>query len=146
MIEILLAYIILVDVGLVDIVEYENKLNELICKSHDDELLLELVWCFSDIQKAKGLIFNYCERYELNIDSFGEFLMKRLKMVYLQSDIDLHEFSSKVILAWGKLPERITQVEPFWSMSYAGEPLSWGDVQQTRKLFEEMFDFYESKR
>jgi hypothetical protein len=41
------------------------------------------------------------------------------------------------------LPSVIQSVEPFWSLSYADDPLSWGDVNQTKELYEEMLNFYQ---
>lgn len=32
--------------------------------------------------------------------------------------------------------------EPFHTLSYADDPLSWNDEKQTRKLYEELFEFY----
>ena len=43
---------------------------------------------------------------------------------------------------WGKLPKELLQKEPFWSMSYVGVPLTWGDIEQTRELYDKMLNYY----
>ena len=35
--------------------------------------------------------------------------------------------------------------DPFFTMCYADDPLSWGDKDQTRELYEQMFRFYDEK-
>lgn len=34
------------------------------------------------------------------------------------------------------------QIEPFHTLSYDDNPLSWGDEEQTRKIYEDFFDFH----
>ena len=43
---------------------------------------------------------------------------------------------------WESLPGNIQDIEPFWTLSYADEPLSWGDEEQTRDIYEYMLDYY----
>lgn len=142
MVEIILAYSLLVDVGLLNASEYENSFNKLFLKTPNSDFLSELAWCFSDMKKVKTLVFDYCEKNELDYDVFGSILMEKLSLAYFQENVDIHTFNSKLLEIWGGLPKKLMQIEPFWTMSYAGEPLLWGDIKQTRKLYNNMFDFY----
>jgi hypothetical protein len=36
------------------------------------------------------------------------------------------------------------QMEPFWTLSYADDPLSWGEERQTHEIYEKMFGYYEN--
>lgn len=36
----------------------------------------------------------------------------------------------------------LDEEQPFWTLSYADDPLSWGDEEQSKALYEEAFDFY----
>jgi hypothetical protein len=44
---------------------------------------------------------------------------------------------------WEDLPGQIQNIEPFWALCYADNPLSWGDEEQTRSIYENMMNFYE---
>ena len=44
---------------------------------------------------------------------------------------------------WESLPGNLQNMEPFWSLCYADEPLTWGDEAQTRSLYETMLSYYE---
>jgi len=142
--ESLLAYAFLLDVGLISSSNYTKYLNKLFGEASHDEFLLELQWCSSNIQKTTYLIFERAKTNEVNYHAFGESLMKLLKESYAQTD-NLNDFSLKMISIYHKLPQELIQVEPFWSMSYAGEPLSWSppDVEQTKEIYEKMFNFYQ---
>ena len=69
--------------------------------------------------------------------------MKSLKSQYLIHEADIHSFAKKAYNIWQLLPSDIASVEPFHILSYADDPLSWGDERQCRELYEEAFDFYE---
>lgn len=43
---------------------------------------------------------------------------------------------------WQNLPEQISYVEPFYILSYADDPLSWGDEKQARELYENAIGYY----
>lgn len=144
--EMLLAYALLLEAEFISSSEYKEHLNALFMNSSNNDLLLELEWCSSDTQKTKGMIFEYSREHEIDFDIFGSFLMQSLKNIYNQIDVDIKTFNSKIIIIWSKLPNEITKIEPFWSMSYAGEPLTWGDVQQTQDIYEKMFNFYSDPR
>ena len=62
---------------------------------------------------------------------FGRILMNKLKTVY-QNHTDIKDFASRMFGLWESLPGNIQNIEPFWILSYADDPLSWGDEEQTR--------------
>ena len=140
--ETLLACILLVDAGFIDKSEYIKHLDGLFLETSDDDLLLELERQISDYQKSKKMIVDYFSENKIDYSIFGKYLLEKLRNRYLLHDLSLELFSSKLLNIWGNLSMDISTKQPFWSMSYIGEPLTWGDVKQTRELCEKMFDYY----
>lgn len=140
--ETLLACILLVDAGFIDKSEYIKHLDGLFLETSDDDLLLELERQISDYQKSKKMIVGYFSENKIDYSIFGKYLLEKLRNRYLLHDLSLELFSSKLLNIWGNLSMDISTKQPFWSMSYIGEPLTWGDVKQTRELCEKMFDYY----
>jgi len=145
MYETLFAYACLMSAGLIPQSEYGEYLNTHFMKTPDNELPLNLEWCFSDKNKTIAVIFEHCGN-SMDYNAFGCFLMRKLNNVYFQNGIDIETFCSKLYIVWQHLPYEISQVEPFWTMSYASDPLSWGDEKQTRELCEKMLHFYGTER
>lgn len=127
---------------LLSISEYRNHLDALFISQPDNDLLLKLEWCSSDILASSQLIFDYFKDSKIDVDAFGSCLMQGIKKYYVQNEVCLKVFNSRVLSIWAKLPSDIHRLEPFWSMSYAGEPLSWGDTKQSRSIYEKMINFY----
>ena len=73
---------------------------------------------------------------------FGKLFLDELKVIYIEMEI--HSFAGKAYAAWNLIPKNIDQIEPFWTLSYADDPLSWGDEKQTREIYEKMFSYYEN--
>lgn len=142
MVEILLSYAILLYVGLVSEVEYKENLDAHFLKHPDNALLLELEWRTLDIEGTIKIIFNYCLENSIDYDTFGCFLISKLEEIYYQDDMDIQHFGSKMYLIWRVLPSEIENKEPFWTLCYADDPLSWGDEKQTRELYQKMFQYY----
>lgn len=63
---------------------------------------------------------------------------KRLDELFLNDP----ENDDLLYLEWESLPGSIQNIEPFWALSYADDPLSWGDEEQTRKIYEHMLNNY----
>ncbi|MCL2399338.1 MAG: hypothetical protein FWC91_06300 [Defluviitaleaceae bacterium] len=143
--ETLLVYAFLFDSAFIVDSEYREFLDEFFLKDSSDALLLELEWYISDLQISKKIIFDYFRGREIDYSIFGKFLMEKLKKKYILGDMTLENFNLNLVKIWSKLPQEIICKEPFWAMSYAGEPLSWGDAQGTRNLYEKMFNFYCAK-
>ncbi len=146
MLEQLLAYACLLGAGLMTIENYNNNLDVLFMANPDDDLLLDLEFSSSDLNKTISLIKEKCYGQTIDYDSFGCCLLSHLKTIY-SSDVDtLENFGKKAYALWGTLPADIQLTEPFHTMSYADDCLSWGDSQQTKDLYEKMFCYYDSKR
>lgn len=143
MIEELYAYALLLEAGLVKITEYGEYLDTHFLLEPDNSILLELEWCFSDTQKSISTIRNYCSDYSIDYDVFGQFLFSKLEETYLQNKLSLKDFSTKSYMIWQQFPDKVHQTEPFWTLCYADDPLSWGDEKQTRELYEKAFRYYD---
>lgn len=142
MAEILLSYAILLYVELMADVEYKEYLDALFLKNPDNDLLLELEWRTSDIEGTIKIIFDYCLENNVDYDIFGCFLISKLEELYYKDDMDIQSFGSKMYSIWRVLPAEIEDKEPFWTLCYADDPLSWGDEGQTRELYQKMFQYY----
>ncbi|MCI8403228.1 MAG: hypothetical protein HFI38_14250 [Lachnospiraceae bacterium] len=66
----------------------------------------------------------------------GEY-SKRLDILFLDNP------KNDDLLYWESLPGNIQNIEPFWILSYADDPLSWGDEEQTRNIYKQMLHYYE---
>lgn len=144
--EELLAYALLCYEGIVTEGEYQQRLDALFLEHPDDRTLLDLE-CETDIQKTiiyvrTQLDYGYIG---LHPETFGRTLMKKLRDYY-SSCTDLRRFGSKMYSLWESLPGNLYKQEPFWTLSYADDPLSWGDEAQTRTLYEKMLNYYEEER
>lgn len=139
--EKLLAYAYLLEIGLITDDMYEEKLNELFLVDPMDEDLLELEYLSSSTKETVVYIRTHIDYNSMDCDKFGSELFELLKTIYKNMDID--EFGSAMYSLWEALAGNLQDKEPFRILSYADEPLSWGDVDQTRKIYEEMLGYYD---
>ncbi len=142
MVERLLSYAILLKCELITLDKYNEYLNDIFLQHSDNDLLLELQWCSANSIKTIDTILECSRNTEIDYDVFGRFLLDELKTVYKEMDINI--FGAKAYSVWNLLPKSIEHIEPFWTLCYADDPLSWGDEKQTRELYEKMFNYYES--
>ena len=142
MIEILLSCSTLLSVGLMPHKDYTDTLDALFLEMPENNLLLDLEFITSDIDKTIAEINIYCAEHDIDFAAFGQFLMKGLKKAYSDSGTDIKDFADKVYAIWNMLPSSIQTAEPFWTMNYGDDPLSWGDIEQTKELYEKMLRFY----
>ena len=106
--------------GLSDKNDYVSELDRLFLENPEDDLLL-------------------------NIDVFGKELFAALEKVYRENRFPLAEFGSRCYELWRALPYHPYQYEhikPFDTLTYADDPLSYGDEGQSRDLYEAAFDYY----
>ena len=68
--------------------------------------------------------------------------MSKLKVVY-KNCLDIKYFASQMYRLWESFPENIQNIEPFWTLCYADDPLAWGDEKQTRDIYGHMLSYYE---
>lgn len=139
-VEELLVYAILLYEDLVTENEYSKRLDELFLNDPENEDLLYLEW-ETDIKKAIIYIRTNIDYNNLDIERFGRILINKLKAVYVNCS-DIKCFASRMYNLWESLPGGIQNIEPFWTLCYADDPLSWGDEEQTRNIYEYMLDYY----
>ena len=139
--EELLVYAILLYEGLVTENEYNKRLDELFLTTPENDDLLYLEW-ETDISKAIIYVRTHIDYKNLNLEQFGRILMSKLKVVY-KNCLDIKYFASQMYHLWESFPGNIQNIEPFWTLCYADDPLSWGDEKQTRDIYEHMLSYYE---
>ena len=104
--------------------EYRDVLDNLFCCTPEDEILLDLEG--RDYKDAMLHLYQ---------------LMSELKTVYKESDIV--GFSKKMYDLWKLLPDKINNEEPFYTLNYAGDCLSYGDEIRCRELYKCALNYYE---
>lgn len=119
---------------------YLKKLDSLFLENPEDESLLTLEW-ETDMKQAMVYIRAQFDYRHLNHEKFGRILMGRLREYY-DDCRDIRYFAGKMYSLWECLPGCVQEEEPFWTLCYADDPLSWGDEGQTRFLYEKMLAFY----
>lgn len=124
---------------------YETLLNELFLLDTSNDFLLELEECATNALRTSQLLMCAWNADPTQFDGsmFGKHLFSRLKLAYHSNRMGIEEFGKRCYLLWGDLPSWINEAEPFWTLSYADDPLSWGDEAQTRSLYEKAFTFYD---
>lgn len=142
--ECLFAYSYLWTLGFCSMQEYNEYLDRVFLETPDDEVLLELEECSNNYKDTFARLKRYFE-YEANsFDAykFGKTLFTGLETVYNSNLYDIVEYSKMTYKLWSLLPKTLYNEQPFWVLSYADDPLSWGDEEQTRAIYEEAFGFY----
>ena len=138
--EELLAFALLHSVGFDIETDYRNKLDELFLETPEDDTLLELESMSSKTKESMDYIRLHFDYDQFDRYTFGKFLMETLKKHY--SNTEIHLFARRMYLLWQRLPDNIQNEEPFHTMSYAGDSLTWGDEKQTRNHLEYMLNEY----
>ncbi|MCR5793301.1 MAG: hypothetical protein K6G65_09040 [Lachnospiraceae bacterium] len=136
--EELFVYALLCGVGFDEYEKYEETLDFLFENNPDDEMLLDLE--YRDRKDAIIHVNSIMNDYIGDCILFGKCLMKELKDIYTRTEIT--EFGRKMYELWGVLPDVIdVEKEPYYTLSYADDCLSFGDEKQCRELYEKMFDY-----
>lgn len=135
----LLAYAILLCERIVSDEFFNDRLDEMFLKTSNDDLL-ELE-CMGSAEKAAASVRARFDYSKLDKERFGRAMMKELNE-YCRSCGVTERFGKKMCLLWKSLPDCIQHEEPFSVLIYADEPLSWGDEQQSRELYEKAFYYY----
>lgn len=140
--EKLLCYALLLKNDLITFDKYEEYLNNAFLEEPDNSLLLELEFLTSDLCATINLIIGECYINGIDIDLFGKVLLEELKNTYYLKTVSIEEFGKRAYLLWNDIPYSIGKEEPFHTLSYANDPLSWGDINQTYKIYEDLFEYY----
>lgn len=138
--EELFVYAILLNEDLITENEYSKRLDELFLNDPENDNLLYLEW-ETDIKKAIIYIRTHIDYNHLDLEQFGRIFINKLKVVYINC-WDIKYFASRMYSLWKSLPGSIQNIEPFWTLCYGDDPLSWGDEEQTRNIYEHMLDYY----
>lgn len=136
----LLAYAILLCERIVSDGLFNVQLDKIFLESPNDGKLLELE-CMGNAEKAAASVRALFDYSKLDKVRFGKAIMKELNE-YSRSCGITEQFGKKMYLLWKSLPGCIRDEEPFSVFTYADEPLSWGDEQQSRELYEKAFYYY----
>ncbi len=138
--EKLLVYAILLYEELITENEYNKWLDELFLNTPENDDLLYLEG-ETDIKKAIIYVRTHIDYQNLDLEWFGRILMSKLERIYVNCS-DIKYFADRMYSLWESLPGNIQNIEPFWALCYADEPLSWGDEKQTRNIYENMLSYY----
>lgn len=124
--------------------DYNRYLDEIFAKDSDNDTLLDLEFISADCDATYDYISRYW-KYEyknFSIDCFGKALLNDLKNIYKSNTFTIEDFARKCYKVYKILPYEISSNEPFFTLCYADEPLSWGDEIQCREIYEKLFEFY----
>ena len=138
--EELLVYALLFCEELVTEAEYNELLDEMFLSAPENDDLLYLEG-ETNIKKAIIYIRTHINYNHFDLEQFGRILMSKLKDVYVKCS-DIKYFAERMYRLWEYLPGNIQDIEPFWTLSYADDPLSWGDQEQTRNIHEHILNYY----
>ena len=147
-IEELYVWSILLKAGISDMEQYATWLDDIFLKAYKGDpsytLLLDLEFCSNDINKTLDAID---DSISIRVSSFdfdyiGSLLFKALEEVYSADTYDLQTLAAKAYYIWTRLPERVANNPPFFTLNYIDDPLDYGDEATTRDLFQSIFDYY----
>lgn len=124
---------------------YNGLLNDLFLLETNNDFLLKLEWCSTNVIETDRCFAYYMNYKQQNIDSnkFGRYLINGLNSVYKSNIMSIEDFGKRCYLLWKDLPDQLSNIEPFIVLSYADEPLSWGDEAQARNIYETVFKYYD---
>ncbi|MBO0467480.1 hypothetical protein JZO73_08010 [Enterococcus plantarum] len=142
MLEEILSFALLAELELLTKSTYLEKLDSYFITNSNSEILLELEFMHENTNDAINKIFNsYLDNLDLQL--FGKLLFQNIESIYLSNEFTINEFAQKMYLLWNLyIPHPINEKEPFWTLSYADDCLSYGDENQTRLLYEKAFKYY----
>lgn len=135
-------YAVLCSIGYKRYDEYQEKLDQLFLQNPQDEVLLDL-----EERNYKDAMLHLCyllNERQLDIVRFSKKLMSILKDIYVAEN-NLEDFGKRMCQLWQYLPSELSVEEPFHILSYADDPLSWGDEKQCRELYEKALYYYDNQ-
>lgn len=139
--EELLAYAYLLENGFNVQKQYDIKLNELFINNPNDKDLLELEIISGDTKKCICYIKTHIDYFNMNRSKFGKELMELLKPFY--KSLSINTFGDRMYSLWESLAGNLQDEEPFFTLCYADDFISWNE-NQARKKYEEMLSYYDN--
>lgn len=139
----LYAYALLLSEGYDVWDEYNKVLDELFLSEPENEEYLYLEG-ISDIKTTVLCLLAQMQQNAVDVQIFGSTFMNLLWEAYSKDDI--YKFGRHMYLIWQKLPDALQKQEPFLCLSYADDPLSWGDEKQSRELYEDVMNYFQKEK
>ena len=143
MFEKIYAFVLLLQADIVTKEAYTNFLHALFLGASTNEWLLELELASNNLAETQTIINEALNgrKTPLNHAVFGKTLFENLRKQYEKNALSMEDFGRKAYHVWNLLPGEMRQTEPFWTLSYADDCLSYGDEAQTRKLYVDAFSY-----
>lgn len=138
--EEILVYLILSYEKIITFDLYQKKLDLIFMENPNNEILLNLEW-ETDIERAFVYTKQNIDYQNFNFEIFGKILMGNLKEYYNNCQ-DINIFANKMYSLWKSLPNCIQNKEPFYTLSYADDPLAYGAGEQVYFLYEKILNYY----
>lgn len=135
-------------VGIWTRADYFARLDEMFLADPENDILLELEGLGDCASALAMLAANTIDKG--NADKFGMFLFSKLEQYYEKNvksgKLPLEKFGRLCSKLWIVLPvsSKVAYSEPFQSLIYADDPLSWGDREQTVELYQKAFYYYKT--
>lgn len=117
---------------------YSDTLDKLFIENPEDENYLSL----EGMAPKEAVLHTIAIMHRNTFDTgyFGKILMESLRQIY--ENIRLETFAKKMYSLWNKLPGFVDKEEPFFTLCYADDCLSYGDEYQCRQLYEKAMNYY----
>ena len=122
--------------------DFDSQLDSAFLADPDNRVLLDLET--SDTKSALIHVLSFLNPDKIDMDVFGRLLMRTLKAEYQKAGPDLSSFANKTHLLYSYISAGVGFTDPFDILSYADDPLSWGNETQCRELYQKAFDWYEA--
>ena len=134
--------------------EYNKLLDTLFLENPENEDYLELETFSGNMRKSVPYIFTHSDTKSFDIEKFGKVFVDLFHRYYesvinefcncrnKSEQFALEEFAELSYDIWNFLPEHIQMKEPFDILLYADEPLSYGNIEQSKELYQRIFDYY----
>ena len=134
--------------------EYDELLDKLFMNDPENSDYLELEILNGNISESIVYIFTHSDTESFDTEKFGKFFVDLLRRFYESTISEFCGKSEKFVLEefeeksyddiWQFLPVHLQMKDPFYMLLYAGEPLSWGDVEHSKELYQKIFDYYKT--
>lgn len=137
--EELFVYALLYSEGFDAWSSYADTLDKLFMEDLENETFLSL----EGMTPKDAVLHTIAVMYgsEFDTESFGKILMRSLLPIYENTNLEI--FAEKMYSLWNKLPRRIDEHEPFFTLCYADDCLSYHDEEQCRELYEKAMHYYD---
>lgn len=138
--EHLLAVLVLEQLGLNLNTSYEDTLNQYFIENPEDEVLLELEYCSSDLEKSRRIFNRNCIRsVKFDRHQFAVFICEKLEEIY--ENMPLKEFMPCAYKLWQLLPVCEFDI-PLMDLCYYNKPSAKKSLEQADATYREMFRYY----